>query len=334
MKISPAHLGRVLAEANLSLPAHPHLEGQPRPRLRGEGRTDPGAQTRVSRGRRGDRFDQMGPVSLRPTAGAGWAPKGRPERQRADYNRRHGTRYVFGAYDVHADRLRVRLRAKRRGMRHARVHGPDPRLLPGPPTDLLDPGQPLRQLDPRHPHASPRTTASSSSRPRPTPATSTPSNATSRRSASSSSPTPTTSTGTPSPSRSPATHLPQRRTPRPTPRRRRNPPPHRRDRRSPELGRGAWLARLPVPERVSRPAEADPAATRRAPRLRGRPPRGWRGAGRSRACRSRAARSGRRRRRRRAPGCAARRGSRRSARRSASGAAPSGGRARSRRTAR
>ena len=60
-------------------------------------------------------FDQMGPVSLRPTAGAGWAPKGRPERQRADYNRLHGTRYVFGAYYVHHDRLRVRLRPRRRG---------------------------------------------------------------------------------------------------------------------------------------------------------------------------------------------------------------------------
>jgi hypothetical protein len=54
-------------------------------------------------------FDQMGPVSLRPTPGAGWAPRGRPERQRADYNRRQGTRYVFGALDVHADRLRTRL---------------------------------------------------------------------------------------------------------------------------------------------------------------------------------------------------------------------------------
>jgi hypothetical protein len=32
-------------------------------------------------------FDQIRPVSARPTAGAGWAPKGRPERQRADYNR-------------------------------------------------------------------------------------------------------------------------------------------------------------------------------------------------------------------------------------------------------
>ena len=59
-------------------------------------------------------FDQMRPVSLRPTAGAGWAPRGRPERQRADH-RRHGTRYVFGAFDVHADRLRVRLRPKRAG---------------------------------------------------------------------------------------------------------------------------------------------------------------------------------------------------------------------------
>src|SRR5262249_7148311 len=55
------------------------------------------------------------PVSLRPTAGAGWAPKRRPERERADHKRRAGTRYVFGAYDVHSDRLRVRLRPKRAG---------------------------------------------------------------------------------------------------------------------------------------------------------------------------------------------------------------------------
>lgn len=27
----------------------------------------------------------------------------------------HGTRYVFGAYDVHGDRLLVRLRPRRRG---------------------------------------------------------------------------------------------------------------------------------------------------------------------------------------------------------------------------
>jgi DDE superfamily endonuclease len=64
---------------------------------------------------RGCGLADVGPVSLRPIAEAGWAPRNRPERQRADYNRRHGTRYVFGAYDVHVDRLRVRLRPRRRG---------------------------------------------------------------------------------------------------------------------------------------------------------------------------------------------------------------------------
>jgi hypothetical protein len=57
----------------------------------------------------------MGPISLRPMAGLGWAPRKRPARQRATYNRRHGVRYVMGAYDVHEDRLRVRLRPRRRG---------------------------------------------------------------------------------------------------------------------------------------------------------------------------------------------------------------------------
>lgn len=51
-------------------------------------------------------FDQIGLISLRATAGAGWAPRQRPERQRATLNRRHATRDVFGAYNVHADRLR------------------------------------------------------------------------------------------------------------------------------------------------------------------------------------------------------------------------------------
>src|SRR5215211_7473686 len=57
----------------------------------------------------------MGPISLRPSAGSDWAPRGRPERQRATYHRTHGTRYIFGAYDVHQNRLRVRLRPRRRG---------------------------------------------------------------------------------------------------------------------------------------------------------------------------------------------------------------------------
>ena len=56
-------------------------------------------------------FDEMGPIQLIPHQGAGWAPVGRPERLRATYNRRGGVRYLFGACDVHADRLMGRLRA-------------------------------------------------------------------------------------------------------------------------------------------------------------------------------------------------------------------------------
>jgi transposase len=56
-------------------------------------------------------FDEMGPIQLIPHQGAGWAPRRRPERLRATYNRRDGTRYLFGAYDVHADHLFGRLRA-------------------------------------------------------------------------------------------------------------------------------------------------------------------------------------------------------------------------------
>jgi transposase len=56
-------------------------------------------------------FDEMGPIQLIPHHGAGWAPVGRPERLRATYKRPHGTRYLFGALDVHRDRLFGRLRA-------------------------------------------------------------------------------------------------------------------------------------------------------------------------------------------------------------------------------
>src|SRR4051794_35845416 len=58
-------------------------------------------------------FDEMGPIQLIPHQGAGWAPVGRPERQRATYNRRGGVRYLFGAYDVGADHLTGRLRERK-----------------------------------------------------------------------------------------------------------------------------------------------------------------------------------------------------------------------------
>lgn len=56
-------------------------------------------------------FDEMGPIQLIPHHGAGWAAAKRPERLRATYSKKHGVRYLFGAYDVHADRLHGRLRA-------------------------------------------------------------------------------------------------------------------------------------------------------------------------------------------------------------------------------
>lgn len=115
IEISPGHLGTVLAAAGLSFQrtrtwkasSDPDYEEKAVRILELCGQPPPDGPV-VS-------FDQMGPVSLRPTAGQGWAPRGRPERQRADYNRRAGIRYVFGAYDVHTDRLRVKLRPKRAG---------------------------------------------------------------------------------------------------------------------------------------------------------------------------------------------------------------------------
>jgi transposase len=58
-------------------------------------------------------FDEMGPIQLIPHHGSGWAPAKRPERLRATYKRPHGVRYLFGAYDVHADWLFGRLRERK-----------------------------------------------------------------------------------------------------------------------------------------------------------------------------------------------------------------------------
>ncbi len=98
MLISPAHLGRVLAEASLSFQRTRTWKASPDPDYEAKAARVLELTRRIPEdGGVVITFDQMGPVSLRPTPGAGWAPKRRPERQRADYHRRHGTRYVFGA---------------------------------------------------------------------------------------------------------------------------------------------------------------------------------------------------------------------------------------------
>lgn len=58
-------------------------------------------------------FDEMGPIQLIPHQGSGWAPQKLPERLRATYNKKGGTRYLYGAYDVHDDRLIGRLRPRK-----------------------------------------------------------------------------------------------------------------------------------------------------------------------------------------------------------------------------
>jgi transposase len=58
-------------------------------------------------------FDEMGPIQLIPHQGSGWAPESMPERLRATYNRSAGTRYLYGALDVHDDRLIGRLRPRK-----------------------------------------------------------------------------------------------------------------------------------------------------------------------------------------------------------------------------
>jgi transposase len=115
VEVSPAHLGRILKAAGLSFQRTRTWKASPDPDYEAKAARVLALYARAPENGVVVSFDQMGPISLRPTAGAGWAPRGRPERQRATFTRRHGVRYVMGAFDVHADRLRVRLRPRRRG---------------------------------------------------------------------------------------------------------------------------------------------------------------------------------------------------------------------------
>jgi transposase len=50
-------------------------------------------------------FDEFGPLGIRPTAGACWAPAGRPQRVAATYHRTHGVTYFHGCYSLGEDTL-------------------------------------------------------------------------------------------------------------------------------------------------------------------------------------------------------------------------------------
>lgn len=114
--VSRSHLGRLLNAAGLSFQRTRSWKASP----------DPDYEQKAARilalyerppvaGGAVISFDEMGPISLRPHHGRGWAMQGRPERHRATYSRRHGIRYLIAALDVHADYLRGRLRPHRDG---------------------------------------------------------------------------------------------------------------------------------------------------------------------------------------------------------------------------
>jgi transposase len=115
IEISPAHLARVLAEAGLSFQRTRSWKASPDPDYEAKAARVLALYERPPEDGVVICFDQMGPISLRPTHGTGWAKRKRPERLRATFNRRHGVRYGFGAFDVHGDRLRLRLRRRRAG---------------------------------------------------------------------------------------------------------------------------------------------------------------------------------------------------------------------------
>lgn len=135
VEVSPAHLARLLEAAGLSFQRTRFWKASPDPDYQAKAERVLALYAAPPQDGPVISFDQMGPISLRPTQGAGWAARGRPERLRATYNRRHGIRYVFGALDVHADHLRAfrgdplggsaRPPARRSGHRRA---GAPPRL--------------------------------------------------------------------------------------------------------------------------------------------------------------------------------------------------------------
>ncbi|MDJ0770588.1 MAG: IS630 family transposase [Ilumatobacter sp.] len=50
-------------------------------------------------------FDEFGPLTIRPVAGAAWAPRGRPVRLRANYHKPHGSRQLYACYSIGDDHL-------------------------------------------------------------------------------------------------------------------------------------------------------------------------------------------------------------------------------------
>ncbi len=85
-------------------------------------------------------LDEFGPLGIRPTAKADWAPAGHPGRHPATYHRTYGVRYFHGCYSVGDDRLWGVNRRKKgavntlTALMSIRTARPDGACKPGPCT--------------------------------------------------------------------------------------------------------------------------------------------------------------------------------------------------------
>lgn len=84
IEVSPAHLGRILDEAGLSFQRTRSWKASPDPDYEAKAGRVIALTKRPPKGAAVIAFDQMGAISLRPTHGAGWAKRGRPERPSRD----------------------------------------------------------------------------------------------------------------------------------------------------------------------------------------------------------------------------------------------------------
>jgi transposase len=89
-------------------------------------------------------FDEFGPLGIRPTGGACWAEKGKPDRMAATYHRTHGVTYFHGCYSIGDDTL-WGINHRNKGTTNSLTALKSIRAArPDRGTDLHHPGQPVR----------------------------------------------------------------------------------------------------------------------------------------------------------------------------------------------
>jgi hypothetical protein len=96
-------------------------------------------------------FDQMGPISLKPIPGRRLGPAAAARAAQGDLQPQARDPLHLRRPGRSPRPTACPDASPSRRQRRARLHAHDPPGLSRPPADLLHPGQPLGQLDPRHP---------------------------------------------------------------------------------------------------------------------------------------------------------------------------------------